>query len=305
MQNNDLQALNEKLDMLMSYLYPAQKNTYTLYTWLDYWAEIYKKPNVTKRWYRDKLYHIRIIKNNLSDIPLSNLTLDYINFFISKLANSNTKEKLIITLREALKDAYKNHFLREDISLQIIKYKHQCNEGQALTIEQRKKLFQEAHKIRHGEIILFYLYTGCRRHGALNLKWSDVDFDRGVLHIPETKTKGSNRYIKMISQVEELLRVLPHTSEYVFDISQKTLQRLTNTLSRRCKFTVRIKDLRTTYGTFCGELKVSDLFTQKTMGHSNIQTTKKYYQKVLTDFQISEAGKLEQGFNDLLQNTKE
>jgi integrase len=64
-------------------------------------------------------------------------------------------------------------------------------------------------------IVVMALHTGMRRGELTNLKWFDVDFERRVLNVRNTKN-GRDRFVPINSTVLQLLERLPKTSSFVF-----------------------------------------------------------------------------------------
>ncbi|CAN5689552.1 hypothetical protein BH20ACI4_BH20ACI4_30060 [soil metagenome] len=75
-------------------------------------------------------------------------------------------------------------------------------------------------------IVLVALHTGMRRGEMFGLKWFDVDFNRRLIQISESKS-GKKRLITMNETVRKLLGGLKRRSEFVFP-SPKTGGRLDN-----------------------------------------------------------------------------
>src|SRR5688572_16220984 len=65
------------------------------------------------------------------------------------------------------------------------------------------------------DIVTVALHTGMRRGEIFNLKWFDLDFDRGLIQVRKTKTK-LNRVVPMNARVRELFYQQRRSSEYVF-----------------------------------------------------------------------------------------
>ena len=59
------------------------------------------------------------------------------------------------------------------------------------------------------------ILTGARRQEIIELKWSDVDFDKNKLTLRDTKN-GSNHTLRLSKQLRELIEEQKKTSEYVF-----------------------------------------------------------------------------------------
>lgn len=89
-----------------------------------------------------------------------------------------------------------------------------------LTPDQLTRLLDAIEKDDHphaGAMMLMALYTGMRRGEMFKLKWSDIDFDRGFIHIVDPKG-GPDQKIPLNDAASELLENLPkhETSEFVF-----------------------------------------------------------------------------------------
>lgn len=59
------------------------------------------------------------------------------------------------------------------------------------------------------------VHTGARRSELINLKWSQVDFNRRIVMFLETKN-GTNRSVKMSDPLYNFLKDKERNSEYVF-----------------------------------------------------------------------------------------
>ena len=135
------------------------------------------------------------------------------------------------------------------------------------------------------------IFTGARPGEALNFKPSGIE--KEFIHLEGTKTEKSNRWIPKLKQVDEILKRQDLTQERVFNISETTRKRELAKLTKLCGFNFKTKDLRTTFGTMLAEMGVSDELIAKWMGHTSTNTTKKYYIKVLSDFEKEQKTSLE------------
>jgi len=79
-------------------------------------------------------------------------------------------------------------------------------------------------------IIVMAINTGMRRGELFDLKWFDVDFNRRIVHVRQSKS-GRPRVIPLNSTAQTLLKGLPKTSEYVFP-SPKNEKRRVNDVGR-------------------------------------------------------------------------
>lgn len=131
------------------------------------------------------------------------------------------------------------------------------------------------------QIVVFALNTGLRRGEIFSLKWSDVDFERGMIQIRESKS-NKGRAVPMNSTIRTLLRSLKRKSEYVFP-SPKTGGRL-NQIKRSFRRAVmeagivdfRFHDLRHTAATRMADAGADPFTLMKILGHSDIRMTARY-----------------------------
>ena len=68
--------------------------------------------------------------------------------------------------------------------------------------------------------IRLLLFTGARRQEILNLRWSEVDFDRGALHLPDSKT--GRKTILLNAPALSVLASLPRVGDNLFVIAAPT-----------------------------------------------------------------------------------
>jgi len=128
--------------------------------------------------------------------------------------------------------------------------------------------------------ITLLLFTGCRRSEILNLRWSEVDLERGLLLLRDTKAGESVRPISPATRavLEQLpkgkpeARVLPGTGGRRHEIKPAWTE-----IRRVAKLPdVRLHDLRHTVASRSQHAGHSLLVTGSLLGHRNLATTKKY-----------------------------
>ena len=272
-----------------------KKKTPTLYEWLERWYETYKVGKLKP----GSLYQIRVcinkhIKKNLLDRPLNNITALDIDTALSKIESSRMRKYTYDCYCEALRLAYKNKLIKENVSSMINPIHHTRIKGMALTKEQRVIFLEKVKQIKYGEIFLFQYYSGCRPQGPRNLKWTDIKED--TIFINETKSKNGQRYIPYFDKLRELLIEVPKINEKVFPISETTIKIKFNELKNLCGFEFTQKSLRHTFATICAENGITDITIAKWLGHGNPTTTKQYYIDVLNDFEKEQTLKLNNVF---------
>jgi integrase len=141
---------------------------------------------------------------------------------------------------------------------------------------------------QEGNFQLLALYTGMRRAEIRNLKWSDVDFQRGFIVLRDPKS-GTDERIPMNDAAAELLQAHPGEKEsggYVFtgEKDGPRGERQIGESSRAIREAAGLpKDFRPNHGlrhTFASHLASSgevDLYTlQKMMTHKSPMMTQRY-----------------------------
>jgi integrase len=106
--------------------------------------------------------------------------------------------------------------------------------------------------------ILLCLFIGQRRRNMQSIKWSDINFDRRVLYIPETKT-GEPQAVPLPRQAIDILREMEtfKTSAWLFPSAKSASGHLEtptklweNLLNRAGIENLRIHDLRRTFASY-------------------------------------------------------
>ena len=130
-------------------------------------------------------------------------------------------------------------------------------------------------------IVTLALHTGLRRGEMFNLKWFDVDFNRNLIQVQESKS-NKKRFVPMNATARGMLQNLKRKSEYVFP-SPKTGRRL-NDIKRSFRRAVReasirdfrFHDLRHTAASRMADSGADAFTLAKILGHSDIRMTARY-----------------------------
>jgi integrase len=127
------------------------------------------------------------------------------------------------------------------------------------------------------DMVTVAIGTGMRRGDQLNLRWEKVDFQRGVIYVPNSKT-GNDYSVPMNEDVRAaLLRCRRESkgSEYVF-VNPDTkkphveIKRAFSTACRKANIhNLHWHDLRHTFGTRLAEAGFSEATIADLMGHAD------------------------------------
>ncbi len=145
-----------------------------------------------------------------------------------------------------------------------------------LSEEEQPGLFKElAEHVR--PLVFVALHTGMRKGELLTLKWCNVDFEKRIIKVEETKSKKM-RFIPVNSVLfDELssLKLKRGTEQRVFPF--KYVQKAWENARRRAGLDdLTLHDLRRTFGTRLLEAGVDIVTIAKLYGHSSVLVTQRY-----------------------------
>lgn len=124
------------------------------------------------------------------------------------------------------------------------------------------------------------LFTGARLREVLHLRWEWVDFERGMLFLPDSKTGAKT--IVLNAPALAVLQSLPRVGPYVIageamDKPRADLKRPWSLVRERAGLSgVRLHDLRHTYASFGASGGLGLPIIGKLLGHSHAATTARY-----------------------------
>jgi integrase len=128
--------------------------------------------------------------------------------------------------------------------------------------------------------IRLLIFTGCRKGEILKLKWSEVDFERGMLHLPDSKT---GRKVVLLGQAAvKVLESLPRVGDYVIagadpDKPRVDLKRPWEAIKEKAGLEgVRLHDLRHSFASVGAGAGLGLPIIGKLLGHSQSRTTEPY-----------------------------
>jgi len=132
----------------------------------------------------------------------------------------------------------------------------------------------------HSAAIRLLLLSGCRKTEILSLKWDYVDFERGYLRLPDSKT--GQKAVPIGAPALQILHEMPKTSEWVFPALNgngyllslpKAWERVREHAGLK---NVRLHDLRHSFASFGAAAGDSLLVIGKILGHKDSKTTSRY-----------------------------
>ena len=124
------------------------------------------------------------------------------------------------------------------------------------------------------------IFTGARLREILHLKWDHIDFERGLLLLPTSKT--GKKTIVLNAPALAILNGLPRAGDFVIagaspDTPRADLKKPWKAISKRAALEgVRIHDLRHTHASVAAGAGLGLPIIGKLLGHSQSATTQRY-----------------------------
>lgn len=178
-------------------------------------------------------------------------------------------------------------WMQENPVLKISKPKISNERTRFLSDEERTRLInacQESESKGLYPVVILALSTGMRRGEILNLKWNDVDLDRGAILLQTTKN-GERRFVPLVGMALDLLKsrhASPPTNSLVFPAPHSQSKPIDirsaweTALSKAGISNFRFHDLRHTAASYLAMNQASLLEIGTLLGHKTVQMTKRY-----------------------------
>ena len=267
--------------------------------YLDEYAAVKKKPRSVAG---DKWMFETVIKGSLGRLRVSDISDEDVARFHRKVSKSGTRGKpapilanravallsCVMSLAEKWKLRPNNSNPCQHVDKNTEHERHRFLSGEQLMA--LGKVLAESERAEPGTeeheaplmiaAIRLLLFTGCRKSEVLELRWSAVNFELGVLTLAESKTGA--KVVTLNAPARQLLAGLPQTSEYVFPGKRagKPLVGIGHVWERiRARAGlqgVRLHDLRHSFGSTAAGLGASLPIIGSLLGHSQAQTTARY-----------------------------
>lgn len=273
--------------------------------WLEEIADNYLKPTTISTYSRimEKLV-LPIIGNK----RLSNISVADIQRCVNLTKNSSVRQsqQVKVVMSSILSQAIKRQLLFYNPAREVETPRSQSSEPEMWNKDQLKRFLEKVKEYNSPYYLAYVLLAtlGLRRGETLGVRWKDIDFDKGCLHICQQvlaidnqptisslKTNSSNRILPLTPQVldmfkEQFLRLKPsNLANLVFctknntPISPRNFYRDFQKQIKNANLPrIKMHTLRHMAACFMRDAGVDMKTCQTMMGHSDISTTVKIYQ---------------------------
>lgn len=299
---------------------------------LEYWMENHVKVNLspTTIWGYDSIIkkHINPILGHIELQKLRPVDIQqYYNIKKDELSGKTLTQHHRV-IRKALDYAYKLQMIPNNPADAVEPPKPKKYKAKVLTREEIKALLKALEGDKLEVPINLCLALGLRRGELLALKWEDINFKEGTIHIrrnlvragnklvlKEPKSETSNRLLKLSPtllkmlkkhrkkqlELKMLLGELFEDNNFVFTKNNGELinpatfsHQFSDFLKKNNLPQIRLHDLRHTNATLMLQSNIAPKIASNRLGHSTITITMDLYSHVLTDMEEETAKKLDE-----------
>ena len=214
------------------------------------------------------------------------MDVDRLRLTVSKKHKPGTTRNVLELLRRIVNFGTKKHFCAgTSFTIELPRANNEKTED--LTPDELSRLLgaiEKADNIQAANLMKMALFSGMRRGELFRLQWTDLDFERGFLHLRDTKG-GKDQIIPMNAEARKILENHERTgSLFVFpgrsgqkrvDI-HKTVNRIKDAAGLPKEFRA-LHGLRHVYASMLASTGKVDMYTlQKLLTHKSPQMTQRY-----------------------------
>lgn len=300
----------------------VDRSTRTMRELMDFWLDNHVRHQVSAKTYHGyaATVHKHIIPA-LGNIHIQKLTPARLQqFYSSKIDDGcgpRTVELCHLHISQALDHAIKMGWVARNVADAVKPPRWKPREMQTWSVEEARLFMAASDDSIHGPIWSLALSSGMRKGELLGLRWGDVDFERGVLHIRQAvgtlprqlefkrpKSRASRREVHLApDMIDALHRHHDHQIAYRQGLQAKEIDwsdhdlvfpnetggpfhpdNLDRDYDRLVASAgvkrIRIHDLRHTYATLAIQAGIPIKVVSESLGHADIATTLRTYAHV-------------------------
>lgn len=255
-----------------------------------------------RRRYRTSYYRSRIAAYKFCE-PIKDERIRNLRFFdlqkifdINDDLSNSTKNNIKILMNEIFEYAIKVGVISSNplTSVEVVlKEKKEVNPP--FTREETEKLWKAFESgIANVDMVLIQCYMGSRPAEFYTLKTEHIDFEKGIINIPGTKTKNAKRIIPIHEKILPLLKERAKEEGFIMgkSLSHSEYRNIWNEVMQACNIEGKTpKTVRNTFATYAKACGMDLYARQKILGHESGNLTEDVYTSADIDFLKAEMSK--------------
>ncbi|MEV7321218.1 site-specific integrase [Streptomyces sp. NPDC093970] len=275
--------------------------------YLDYWLGEVVRKNQRATTYSRYECAVRLhIKPGLGGNKLDRLSVPLVQSFLNEKLLNGASVRNIHVMREvlsaALTHAQREELVNRNVARLVTLPTYEPDEVRPWSADEASHFLDTARATPYHLAFTLLMLYGLRRGEVLGIRWEDIDFAAGEIHIRQQvqhirgvlyeaplKTKAGKRNLPLLAVIHDLLvahrQKVSESSGLIFTAEDgtpfrpQTLSRAFLRLSQTSGLrTIRLHDLRHTANTLLKKLGVPARDRQFILGHANISTTQGIYE---------------------------
>ena len=321
---------------------PVPDRKVKLADYIDYWLEQVVKTNQRPKTYEQYELSSRLyLKPGLGKRAIGDLTIPSLQaFFTGLLAEGHSVRTVQVartTLSAVLTNAQREELVNRNVARLVKLPQYIPKEITPWSIAEARQFLAAAAENRLYPAFALLLFYGLRRGEVLGLRWCDIDFDKGVLHIRQqlqrvgrtlafgpVKTKAGQRDLPLLPKIAEGMQAhqqrqanargrlnewrgsgddqeLVFTTSVGSPIEPRNFVRsfwgICNASDLRV---IKLHHLRHTTATLLKDLRVPARDAQLILGHASQWTTEQIYQHADLASRVEALTKVEGAFAQVI-----
>lgn len=251
--------------------------------------EAHRKAHSTGRRSGVVLLQVKKLRDHFSGRSLDSITTEEADMWLNKMAEGK-KGITANGYRRAAKAFFNQAIAWEHLTKSPFRNVKKFKEGtlvpRVLSAEELKEIRSAADERQPKIRDYFYLYmlTGMRMGEPLTLTWRDIDFDRGIIRLQETKThKG--RVIFFSQKVREILesrRMMKQPFGEWIGNEDELSKAFTDLFRAAGVKNASLKTLRSNYASYLSFAGIPENINNSLLGHTK-EVSRRHYLGVVAD----------------------
>ena len=179
---------------------------------------------------------------------------------------------------------FHEHVLNQTLDEKIPLAKNKGKLPVVLSKEEVQAMIESTVNLKHRLMLMCLYYTGIRLNEIISLRWEDIHFERGVIHLKVAKG-DKERVVFLHEKLKQFIDYFHLKKEGLVFVSnlgkkynKRTVQLIVKHAARRAGIKKRVTPhtLRHSFATHLLEAGADIRHIQKLLGHANLQTTQIY-----------------------------